>query len=166
MKRLSYNEMVNYIENDKEKIKFPNRQATFLRNSPFLSQFDGDSFIDLEEQENRMNRERLIEDEIKKISLDTKATAQINRATRRIEKLNQTIFASSSQEQEKTTPPNNQAEETTRAAPPNISTPQYFDMTVDDAADEEMHNVDVEAERRKEQEKRRRRKPQKLYQNI
>ncbi len=79
-KRLSYNEMVNYIETDKEKLKFPNRQATFLRNSPFSSQFDGDSFIDVEEQENKMNRERLKEDEIKKISAETKTTAQINRA--------------------------------------------------------------------------------------
>ena len=100
-----------------------------------------------------MNRERLKEDEIKKISLDTKTTAQLNRATRRIKKLNQTICARSSKEQEKSTPSDNQAEETTRAAPPNTSTPQYFDMTVDDVADEEMHNVDVEAERRKEQEK-------------
>ena len=52
----------------KKKIKFPNRQATFLRNSPFVFQFDGDSFIDLEEEENKMNRERLKDDEIKKIS--------------------------------------------------------------------------------------------------
>ena len=55
-KRLSYDEMVDYVENDKQKIKFPNRQATFLRNSPFLSQFDGESFIDLEQEENNMNR--------------------------------------------------------------------------------------------------------------
>jgi len=44
-KRLSYDEMVDYVENDTQRIKFPNRQATFLRNSPFLSQFDGESFI-------------------------------------------------------------------------------------------------------------------------
>ena len=69
-KRLSYDEMVDYVENDKQKIKFPNRQATFLRNSPFLSQFDGDSFIDLEEQENKMNRERLKEVAIRNLARD------------------------------------------------------------------------------------------------
>ena len=69
-KRLSYDEMVDYVENDKQKIKFPNRQATFLRNSPFLSQFDGDSFIDLEEQENKMNRERLKEVAVRNLARD------------------------------------------------------------------------------------------------
>ena len=69
-KRLSYDEMVDYVENDKQKIKFPNRQATFLRNSPFLSQFDGESFIDLEQQENKMNRERLKEVAIRNLARD------------------------------------------------------------------------------------------------
>jgi hypothetical protein len=153
-KRLSYNEMVNYIENDKEKIKFPNRQATFLRNSHFLSQFDGDSFIDLEEEENKMNRERLKEDEIKKISSETKTTAQVNRATRRM-KVPRRISKKSAPSQAQS---DNEAEETKQAAPPNTSTPQYFDMTVDDETDKEMHNVDVEAERRKEQEKKKKKK--------
>jgi hypothetical protein len=144
----------NYIENDKEKIKFPNRQATFLRNSPYLSQFDGDSFIDLEEQENKLNRERLKEDEIKKISSETQTTAQVNRATRRM-KVPRRISTKSTPLR---TPSDNEAEESTQAAPPNTSTPQYFDMAVDDVADEEMHNVDVEAERRKEQEKRKKKK--------
>ena len=62
--------MVDYVENDNPKIKFPNRQATFLRNSPFLSQFDGESFIDLEQEENKMNRERLKEVAIRNIASD------------------------------------------------------------------------------------------------
>ena len=47
-KRPTYNEVIDYLENDQPKIKYPNRQATFLRNSPYPSQFDGDSCIDLE----------------------------------------------------------------------------------------------------------------------
>ena len=54
-KRPTYNEAVDYIEKDQPKIKYPNRIATFFRNSPYVSQFDGDSWIDLEEQENRIS---------------------------------------------------------------------------------------------------------------
>ena len=50
-KRPQYDQMIDYIELKQPKIKYPNRDAQFLRNSPYLSQFDGDqSFINLEEQ--------------------------------------------------------------------------------------------------------------------
>ena len=65
-KRPTYNEVIDYLENDQPKIKYPDRRATFLRNSPYLSQFDGDSWIDLEEQENNISKEKLKEEEAKK----------------------------------------------------------------------------------------------------
>ena len=37
----------------------PHRIATFFRNSPYLSKFDGNSFLNLEEQENDINREKM-----------------------------------------------------------------------------------------------------------
>ena len=46
----TFNELLNYIEIEKPKIKYPDRSATFLRNSHYLSQFDGNLF-DLEEQQ-------------------------------------------------------------------------------------------------------------------
>ena len=58
-KKPNFNELINYIENKQPLIKYPNRIATFLRNSPYLSQFDGDSWIDLEEQENNILKEKL-----------------------------------------------------------------------------------------------------------
>ena len=82
-KRPTYNEVVDYLENDQPVIKYPNRNATFLRNSPYLSQFDGDSWIDLEEQENNINKEKLKEMEVKRIAGDTQSTAAVLRATRR-----------------------------------------------------------------------------------
>ena len=67
-KRPTYNEVVNYLENEQPKIKYPNRTASFLRNSPYLSQFDGDnSFIDLEEQENKIAQQRILEETIKRL---------------------------------------------------------------------------------------------------
>ena len=58
-KRPTYFEVVNYLDNEQPKIKYRDRKATFLRNSPYLSQFDGDSWIDLDEQEQDINREKL-----------------------------------------------------------------------------------------------------------
>jgi hypothetical protein len=82
-KRPTYNEVIDYLENDQPKIKYPDRRATFLRNSPYLSQFDGDSWIDLEEQENNINKEKLKEMEVQKISRETQTTAQVLRTTKR-----------------------------------------------------------------------------------
>jgi len=79
-KRPTYDEVIDYIENKQPKIKYPNRTATFLRNSPYLSQFDGDSWIDLETQENNIERERLKESAIKRITAENKGTAQLTRA--------------------------------------------------------------------------------------
>ena len=47
-KRPQYGQMINEVEIDQPKIKLPDRRATFLRNTHYLSQFDGDqSFINL-----------------------------------------------------------------------------------------------------------------------
>ena len=73
-KRPHFDELVNYIEYKQPKIHYPNRDATFLRNSPYLSQFDGDSWIDLEEQQNNMLKEKLIENELIKIAGKTGLT--------------------------------------------------------------------------------------------
>ena len=80
-KKPTYNEMINYIEEDLP-IKYPDRTATFLRNSPYLSQFDGDTLIDLEEQEKNIEKEKLKEAEIRKIANETQTTAQVLRATK------------------------------------------------------------------------------------
>ncbi len=80
-KRPTYNEVIYYLENDQPIIKYPNRDATFIRNSPYLSQFDGDSWIDLEEQEQNINKEKLKEIEVNRIAGSTKSTAQLLRAS-------------------------------------------------------------------------------------
>ena len=58
-KRPTYDELVDFIETDPERIKYPDRRATELRESPYLTQLDGDGmrqmetleFIKIKEQE-------------------------------------------------------------------------------------------------------------------
>ena len=40
-RRQTYEEVLDYIENDPDKIKYPNRTAKYLRNTFQLSQLDG-----------------------------------------------------------------------------------------------------------------------------
>ena len=61
-KKPTFNELINYIEVEQPKIKYPDRTATFLRNSHYLSQFDG--LLELEEQEKQITKEQIKEKEI------------------------------------------------------------------------------------------------------
>ena len=73
-KRPHYGDMINEIV-QQPKIKYPDRRATFLRNTHYLSQFDGDqSFINLEEQESKMAKERLLEEEFRRTARETGGT--------------------------------------------------------------------------------------------
>lgn len=70
-KRPNYDEMIDNIVYENPKLKYPNRLSTFFRNSPYGSQFDGDnSFINLEEQQNNIMKERIIQETLKKMSSD------------------------------------------------------------------------------------------------
>ena len=50
-RRETYEEIINYLENEQEIIKYPNRTAKFLRDSPYLTQLDGEGQRTLEEQQ-------------------------------------------------------------------------------------------------------------------
>ena len=41
-KKPTYEELINYIQRDPDKIRYPDRQATILRNSHWLTQLDGE----------------------------------------------------------------------------------------------------------------------------
>jgi hypothetical protein len=57
-KKPTYEEVINYIENDKDKIQYPDRKAKFLRNTFELSQLDGLGMQIMEEQQLREIKER------------------------------------------------------------------------------------------------------------
>ena len=51
VKKPTYEELINYIEKDPDRIKYPDRQASILRNSHWLTQLDGEGWNQLETQQ-------------------------------------------------------------------------------------------------------------------
>ena len=47
----TYNELLDYIQEDPDKVKYPNRTATILRSSFELSQLDGIGNLELEKMQ-------------------------------------------------------------------------------------------------------------------
>ena len=64
-------------------VKYPDRSATFTRDSPLLTQFDGIGIMELQEQEQREIDERQKEDMIRQMAADTGQSAQMLRAINR-----------------------------------------------------------------------------------
>ena len=114
-KKPTFDELINYIEIEQPKIKYPDRTATFLRNSHYLSQFDG-GLLDIEEQQTKFSKEQLRETEIRNVVATTQGTASL-------------LQSNAAQEQHR---------RTTRQA---VGATQIFDMAVDDKADEAMEQV-------------------------
>ena len=52
MRRELYDDLVRYIETDPNKIKFPNRQATFIEQSHYMKMLGGEDYLAMEEQQN------------------------------------------------------------------------------------------------------------------
>ena len=79
-KKPTFDELINYIEVEQPKIKFPDRSATFLRNSNYLSQFDGNLF-DVESQQNKIIAEQIRETQIRATTAaTTQGTAAISQS--------------------------------------------------------------------------------------
>ena len=54
-KRQTYDELVDFIETDPDRIHYPDRRATQLRESPYLTQLDGEGMRQMDSLEaNRM----------------------------------------------------------------------------------------------------------------
>jgi len=64
-KRDSYDEIVKYIQTDPTKIRYPNRQATFLEQSHYMKHLGGEDYIQMEEQQLRASKEKVKEDIIR-----------------------------------------------------------------------------------------------------
>ena len=64
-RRQTYEEVIDYIENDKDKIKYPDRTAKQLRNTFELSQLDGVGMRIMEQQQFKEAKEREKEDLLK-----------------------------------------------------------------------------------------------------
>ena len=60
-KRESYDELVNYIETDPNKIRYPNSTATFIERSHYVKHLGGEDYIEMEQQQLRASKEKLKE---------------------------------------------------------------------------------------------------------
>ena len=58
IKRNNYENMLNDLLNDNPKINYPNRQATFIRQSPEYQDLLKTDFIELEKQQSQILKER------------------------------------------------------------------------------------------------------------
>ena len=58
-KRESYDEIVYIIEAGGGKIKYPDRYATHLANSPYMKQIDAETLLDLQDQTLREQKEHI-----------------------------------------------------------------------------------------------------------
>ena len=70
-KRLTYNEIVDYIEKDPDKIKYPDRWAKQIRNSFELSQLDGEGMREMENQQINQMKEQEKENILRTLAKNT-----------------------------------------------------------------------------------------------
>ena len=143
-KKPTFNELINYLQNERPKIRYPDRTATLLRNSHYLSQFDGNLF-DLEEQQKNIAKAQLRETEIRNVVSNTQGTASLLRDDAAQEQNRRTTA-------EATRPRGRPPRKSTQTEPetaPETKTGEtqtdldIFDMAADDKADEAMEEADA-----------------------
>ena len=130
-KRESYNEIVDYLENKQEKVNYPNRFAKQIRNSPQLSNLlDGEGMgaVEMEEQQMKAMEHEQAEQAVRQAG----GTAQVLRAAA------------------------SQTDKQVLRAQTNVggggyqpTTPQMFDMTLDDSVDAMMDDIQDELDKQK-----------------
>ena len=82
-KRETYNEIVEYLQYGQEKIKYPDRRAKQLRETPQLSNLldgYGMGLMDMEEDEEMAKRRQIMELKVREVAKKQKTTAQLLRS--------------------------------------------------------------------------------------
>lgn len=83
-KRETYEEIIDYLENKQEKLKYPNRAAKQVRESHQINNLldgEGMNLIDIEKQNERAVEHELAKKEIRRMASETGVPAQHLRAT-------------------------------------------------------------------------------------
>ena len=68
---------VRYIERDPNKIRYPNRSATFLEQSHYMKHLGGEDYMAMEEQQLRASKEKVKEDVIRERAGGGEATSAL-----------------------------------------------------------------------------------------
>ena len=77
-KRPQMMQIVNYLENGQERMAYPDREAKFVRNHPFMTQLD---FFDMQEDQQRAWEEEQRKHEAEQVAADDGTSAAIGVAT-------------------------------------------------------------------------------------
>jgi len=80
-RRQTYEEVIDYIQNDNDRIKYPDRTAKQLRNTFELSQLDGVGMQIMEQQQQQEIKERDKEHLLRQIATNTGKSIAETRAT-------------------------------------------------------------------------------------
>ena len=155
-KKPTFNELINYLEVKQPKIKYPDRTTTFIRNSHYLSQFDG-NLLDIEEQQKTITKEQIRETEIRNIAANTQTTASLLRSDASQDQ-NRRTTEQATQVKPKRRSGGMQTDPETRSGETQTGNPLMFDMAVDDKADEAMEEADAVMEAAREEEEKQRQK--------
>jgi len=82
-KRPTFEGIVDYLANEQEKTKYPDRQAKQIRNHPYLTQLDGVGMFEMQEQQENAWKEQEKERVMKELGISGKkdAGAQVQSVT-------------------------------------------------------------------------------------
>ena len=69
-KRETYDEIVDFLQTDKTKIKYPNRVAVQILNSPSMKQLDTDTLMDVQNWQDRQSKEKIKQMVLQEIAKD------------------------------------------------------------------------------------------------
>ena len=78
-RRPTYNELIQEISED-YKVVFPDRRAKFLRDSPYLSYLDNETYLEVEDQQKQLGIQQQTEQTIRQEAAATGQTASVLRA--------------------------------------------------------------------------------------
>ena len=91
--RPTYHSLIQEIQHG-EKIKLPNRDAIFLRNSPYMAFLDGQGTTEMQEQQERVQKQAEVEHVVREQSAkgnssvsEIRVKNQINNASTQVEKM-------------------------------------------------------------------------------
>ena len=83
-KRPTYNELIQEIEED-VRIVLPDRRAKFLRDRPYLSYLDNETYLEVEDQQKQIGIQQQKEASIREQAASSGQTASVVRAQNRSE---------------------------------------------------------------------------------
>ena len=77
--RPDFEQIVNYLNNGQEHVKYPDREAKFIRNHPYVTQLD---FFEMQDQQKKAWEEQVKDKEAGEIADETKKSKALVKATK------------------------------------------------------------------------------------